>query len=243
VARLEKNDKPTEIKRNDIIMEVFQELKLKPKSTKDIDLLFEKISEKASRFDWTVKNDFVDNYRKNMAEKDKKVICLMSPKIQVQDNKDVQGYVWLGQWKSMLEVFNIVPVKSGSLSYSEYNEILKRLYDELIYPEIKTLNFEITYTKSNKSIDEIAGKEVAKALKLFSDLANKSTGNSHPMDSERWKYFVCLAHKTKSELNVEELVRWLKEEEGWLDEKAWGLGLDYEYSLDLLEYYDSNFSS
>jgi hypothetical protein len=224
-------------------MEVFQELKLKPASMKDIDVLFDRIREKSSKVDWVVRNDFVENYKNNMAERDKKIICLMSPKIHVSKNHDIQGYVWLGQWKELLEVFNIVPVKSGSLSYSEYNEILKQFFNELIFPELSNLNFQLTYTSPRKSIDEIAGKEVSKALISFSRLANKSTGNSHPMDSERWKRFVCLAHKLKSALNAEELVRWLKEEDDWSDEKAWELGIDFEYSLDLLSYYESNFSS
>ena len=224
-------------------MEVFQTLKLKPKSTEDIDNLFEKIRIKSSRLHWEVKNDFIDNYRKNMGDKDKKVLCIMSPKIHLNESKNIQGYVWLGEWKSQLEVFNIVPVKSGNLSYTEYNLILKRFYDELIFPEIRTLHFEITYTQPNKSIDNIGGLEVTKALKVFSSLANKSTGNSHPMDAERWKYFVCLAHKLNTELSVDELVRWLKEDENWSDEIAWKLGLDYEYSLDLLKYYDEDFNA
>ena len=105
------------------------------------------------------------------------------------------------------------------------------------------MEFEIVYTESEKSIEKLAGEEVASALKKFSVAANRTTGHSHPMDSERWKDFVCLAHRFRSELGVEELVRWLRDDEGWSDDKAWELGLDYEYSMDLLKYYDSNFST
>lgn len=223
-------------------MEVFQDLKLKPINPESIDLLFERIRKNVLNTDWKNKDDFVENYKKNLGDKDKKVICLMSPKISLSD-KEIQAYVWFGQWKSKLEVFNIVPVKSGNLSYSEYNEILKQFYELFISKEIGELKFELVYTESNKSIENLAGTEVAKALIKFSKIANKSTGHSHPMDSERWKYFICLAHRIDSELSVEELVRWLKDEENWTDEKAWELGLDYEYSMDLLKYYDSNFNT
>ncbi|MBB3186098.1 hypothetical protein [Microbacter margulisiae] len=222
-------------------MEVFQDLKLKPKNPESIDLLISRIREKANNSDWTVKNDFVENYRKNLGENEKKVICLMSPKIKISD-KEIQAYVWLGQWKSTLDVFNIVPIKTGSLSFSEYNYILQQFYKLFIEQEIEKLEFEIVYTESEKSIEKLAGEEVARALKKFSLAANKSTGHSRQMDSEKWKEFICLAHKLKSELGVEELVRWLKDDEGWSDDKAWDLGLDYEYSMDLLNYYDSNFS-
>jgi len=223
-------------------MEVFQDLKLKPNNPDSIDVLFERIRNKASKNGWIVKDDFIENYRKNLGEQDKKVICLQSPKINSVDS-EIEGYVWFGQWKSTIEVFNIVPVKTGILSYSDYNEILRQFYELFIKTEIVDLNFEIEYTKSNKSLEELAGQEVAKALKLFSLEANKTTGHSHPMDSERWKYFICLAHRVSNELGVEELVRWLKEEGDWTDDKAWELGLDYEYSMDLLKYYDENFNA
>jgi hypothetical protein len=223
-------------------MEVFQELKLKPTTPESIDLLFKKINEKSVSSGWVVKNDFVDNYKKNLGEQNKKVICVMSPKIFVS-NKEIQAYVWLGEWKTTLEVFNIVPVKTGSLSYSEYNNILKQFFDFFISPELNNLRFELIYTESNKTIEDLASSEVAKALKQFSGAANKTTGHSHPMDSERWLYFICLAHREKTNLDVEELVRWLKEEGDWEDSKAWELGLDYEYSMDLLKYYDTNFIS
>ncbi|RZJ99285.1 MAG: hypothetical protein EOO43_27045 [Flavobacterium sp.] len=188
-------------------------------------------------------DDFVTNYKKNMTE-DFYVICLMSPTIHLRNKFEIQGYVWFGQWGEYFEIFNIVPSKSGSLTYSEYNEILRLFYHQLLLPAVEQLNLEVELilTEPNKSIDSIAGREIADALKLFSDFANKSTGNSHPMDFDRWVYLVCLAHRKNSALNTDDLVRWLKEN-GWSEDTSWELGLEYEYSRNLLEYYDKNFNS
>ena len=82
-------------------MEVFQDLKLKPKNPESIGILISRIRDKANASTWTVKDDFVENYRKNLGENEKKVICLMSPKIRIS-NKEIQAYVWLGQWKNTM---------------------------------------------------------------------------------------------------------------------------------------------
>lgn len=221
-------------------MEVFQQLKIVTKTKNQIDEIFDFIIEGSQLKSWEIEYDFIANYKKNMIEKDKSVLCLLSPVISIND-KYIQGYLWFGEWKKNLEVFNIVPTQVGSLNYSEYNSILNKFYLDFIEPYNQLNKIEIIKTSDQLSLEDIAGKEVTNALKSFSYSANKSTGNSHPMDAERWNYFVCLAHKCNSSLTSDELVRWLEEEDGWNNEEAWDLGVDYEKSINLLKYYDENF--
>ncbi|GEM_PF-2820750 len=221
-------------------MEVFQKLVLNTNSKKEIESILKYIEENADIKDWKIKRDFISNYKKNMLNKDVEVLCLASPKINL-DNKFIEGYVWFGEWKENLEVFNIVPTNVGSLTYKEYNTILNEFYKDFIVPLNKISDIDIIKSSDTKTIEDIAGVEVANALKKFSLSANKSTGNSHPMDAERWNYFVCLSFKEGTKLSADDLARWLEEEDNWSNDLAWELSVEYEKSIDLLNYYNENF--
>jgi hypothetical protein len=69
-------------------------------------------------------------------------------------------------------------------------------------------------------------------------LANKSTGASHPKDKERWFEFLISAHRTSARLDADLLARWLSEAEGWPEDTAHALAIDYEFALGLLQKYD-----
>ena len=76
------------------------------------------------------------------------------------------------------------------------------------------------------------------ALKSFSNNANMST--LHPLDSERWRKFLLLAHKDKVDLDAQILTRWLVEEWRWPEDRAFDLAVEYEFARELLDDYDES---
>lgn len=134
-----------------------------------------------------------------------------------------------------LWVSNIVPTEESELSYDQYNFALMNFYEDIVLPAIEGTAITADLTSDQISIASIAGDEVEKALFHFSNLANKSTGSSHPFDRKRWLEFLVLAHEAKSELHSDVIIRSLVEL-GWSEEKAIELGIQFEFADDLLSY-------
>jgi hypothetical protein len=136
-----------------------------------------------------------------------------------------------------LYVSNIVP-SEHELSFDEYNALLEEFYCEVVKPKSEESGIETTLTSNTLRIDDILHEEVVKKLRAFSHGANKSTGNTHPNDFERWLDFVVTSYRLSSKLDYEMLYRWFVEEEGWYDDMADKLALQYYYSIELLNYYN-----
>jgi hypothetical protein len=60
------------------------------------------------------------------------------------------------------------------------------------------------------------------------------------MDRGRWFAFLFAAHRSRGSFDTHRLMRWLTEVEGWPDEQAQDLALQYEFALDLLDKYERN---
>lgn len=139
--------------------------------------------------------------------------------------------------KDRLYVSNIVPRDVSELSYDQYNQILDDFTDNCIAPANVKFDYLIEKTTENWRIEEHLSDMTYQALKSFSAGANRSTGTAHPMDRERWYEFICLLFQNSDELHSSDLIRWLSEEEGWPDEKATELGIEYEQQVGLLKHY------
>lgn len=133
-------------------------------------------------------------------------------------------------------VSNIVPASVSELSYDEYNEILEDFLESLVKPSIEGTVAEAEITSNEVSVRSVAGREVEAALVRFSKLANKSAGSSHPLDRQRWFEFLVLANQAHSNLNADLIIRALIEL-GWSEERAYELGLQFEFANDLLSYF------
>lgn len=149
------------------------------------------------------------------------------------------AFVWLTWEADAGEVSNIVPDKAGSLTYDQYNEIAKRFADEVLRPALSSIaSLRIDLGPVEEQIDDLLSKNTADALRAFSRSANKSTGAAHPNDAERWNAFLIRAHMEKSKLEPDTLHRWLEEDEGWKEEQANELAIQYEQGRELLRQYD-----
>ena len=89
-------------------------------------------------------------------------------------------------------VSNIVPSEKNELSFDQYNQALENFYRNILMPAIEGTEINANLTSNEISVGSVAGAEIEKALTSFSNLANKSTGSSHPRDKDRWFKFLIL---------------------------------------------------
>ena len=146
--------------------------------------------------------------------------------------------LWLWSQSDGYKVTNIVPKATGQLDYSEYNAILEDFEQQVASPAAQQAGFQIEMTSSRQSIEDWLPQKAAEALRLFSRAANKSTGSGHPLDQKRWFRFLIEAHSDNGQLDTRLLARWLVEVEGWDDDDANKLAIEYEFGLGLLSEYD-----
>ncbi|MGD6777715.1 type II toxin-antitoxin system PemK/MazF family toxin [Sutcliffiella horikoshii] len=140
------------------------------------------------------------------------------------------------------KVTNIIPIQKSNLDFLEYNNIVDNLYSYIIAPLITEYHFnlDVNITSGVLALEDLTNEEVAKKLTLFSRAANKSTGFSHPLDRERWLDFIYSSFKTDNIIDLDYLSRWFVEIEGWSNEIANDLVINYEYSINLLTYFIEN---
>jgi hypothetical protein len=141
-------------------------------------------------------------------------------------------------WRNadLYEVSNIVPLASGELGRGGYNTVLNDFIARIARPAATAAGLSVELTGSAQTLDDWTTPEVARALRLFSHLANKSTGSSHPLDKERWFDFIAKAHATTDPLSTSQLMRWLVEVEEWGEDEASDLVIEYEFGLGLLDF-------
>lgn len=181
--------------------------------------------------------------RKDLTEKaskaygyDRQLMCIESPDIDFKE-KNIKGVLWLWLGNSSVEIFNIVPLIGNHLEFSEYNYILESFHKSIVEQLSATYSLKIEISKPFFDIADVATTESIDALKSFSESANKSTGHTHPCDFRRWCEFVISSYRAEKHIGVSDLMNWLIEN-GWADDMANELALDYEYSLDLLDQYE-----
>ncbi|MBO6573163.1 MAG: hypothetical protein JJ958_12060 [Balneola sp.] len=199
-------------------------------------IFLEDLSDLIKRSDWKQRQDFVDNYKKNTFGQDKNILCVETPEYSFKD-KTIKGAVWIWDYNAFLEVFNIIPLIGNSLTYDQYNFLINEFNDKFIINLAAKYNGNVKISDPEKKLINTIGEDAYKALESFSHSANKTTGNTHPFDFKRWCDFIFIIFRKKIELNVDELIVWL-EENGWDSDMANRLGLEFEYSLNLLENYE-----
>lgn len=139
-----------------------------------------------------------------------------------------------------LYVPNVVPAKDGQFTHTQYNGILEEFAESVIRPVARHGGYKIEMTAGRQTMTDWASPEVARKLAVFSSLANKSSGASHPLDQKRWFDFIVSAHRAGADIGVDRLARWLHEVEGWDMDSAHRLAGDFEHSLSLLQFADEH---
>ncbi|ELI6430219.1 hypothetical protein RRM58_005579 [Vibrio harveyi] len=153
-------------------------------------------------------------------------------------NDGLDSKLWLvSSNENQLRVSNIVPTEVRELDIASYNKILGEFFDLGVEKLAKRMGITIELTSDQYDLEDLIDQQTAKSLRLFSGNANKSTGNSHPCDKERWFEFIIFSHKGQKKLSPEELQVFLAYD-GWTEDFAFDLACDYESSLNLLTFYE-----
>lgn len=135
------------------------------------------------------------------------------------------------------KVANVVPTECHSLGETGYNDVLNDFVTKVVQPA-QDEGVSLELTKRWQTMTDWTSEEAANALHLFSVMANKSTGSSHPMDGERWRNFLIADHRAQGCLSSHNLYRWLVEVEDWPMDEARVLINDRDKAVELLEQYD-----
>jgi hypothetical protein len=214
-------------------MELFQDLtiKLNPNYPGFQQTLLELVEQSSV---WKIRKDYQEAFLQRGLLKDRTVICIETP-VLGYGGKDLQAIIWTYDYGTWLQTFNIIPSNSNRLSKEEYNFILNEFVRVFINRTAADYHAEVILTKPVMDVIDYVDQDVYDALVLFSEMANKSTGHSHPMDEKRWCEFILVSAAKKRRLSVDYLEGWLVDH-GWSSDMANELGLDYEYGLTLLDY-------
>ena len=153
------------------------------------------------------------------------------------DLKPATLFLYQGSAETEVTVANIVP-RGSSLSEEEYNEIVRRFYDDLVAESLDHYRLSAEMTSDEVSAADVLSADNVTRLKRFSLMANKSTGSSHPNDQDRWFSFIG-ATFSDDEVLEGSLLRGLLVEQGWSDERAAQLASEYEFGVALLRAYTS----
>jgi hypothetical protein len=148
-----------------------------------------------------------------------------------------EAAVWLFWGDEKGEVTNITPVTVDELTLEQYNGLATRFADEVLRPAAVGIDVQIALGPASETIEDLTTPRVASALRTFSVCANKATGASHPLDAERWREFLTLAHIDRVRLDANDLGEWLVEQK-WDDRVASKLVIQYEAARALLATYD-----
>lgn len=130
---------------------------------------------------------------------------------------------------------NIIPLQIREISIDEYNKLLEDFKSSLVNPAIDNTPIQVELTASEISLEDVIGKEATDTLKRFSALANKATGNSHPLDKERWFEFLITAQKSEKKPSFE-LLKTTLMEQGWSEEFSDELAFEFENGKELLDF-------
>ena len=145
--------------------------------------------------------------------------------------------LYFDEEKNKYSIVNIVPINKNKLSIEEYNEILDKFY-EFFRNSVCKEDFIIDFSKSGTvSKRDLMCDKTVSTLDAFSNLANKATGSSHPLDRDRWYSFILQAFNSKDYFNLlpDHLENLLIEDYKWSENKAAELVNEFEFAIGLLE--------
>lgn len=185
---------------------------------------------------WKLRDDLKKRGEDSSLMSNRDVMCVETPEIEFE-GRTIKAVMWMWMYENGFEVFNIIPLIGNHLSCREYNFILDQFRQSVIEPLGLNFHLKVEVSKPYLDMVDIIGKDGMDKLARFSRTSNRSTGHSHPMDFNKWCDFVFFIYDNKIELSSDDLMHWLLED-GWTEDKAHELSLDYEYSIDMLGHYE-----
>ncbi len=139
--------------------------------------------------------------------------------------------VWLSKNGKQFYVANIIPQTKPQLSIEEYNQIIELFVNQVLSQS----NLEYTVSKAEVKLQDLLSEESCRNFWAFSRTANKSTGRTHPNDEKKWLDFIYATLRHGEHLAAEDL-RIFLQEEGWDEQTAWELSVDYQYGYEAMNH-------
>ncbi|SEN38917.1 hypothetical protein [Nitrosomonas marina] len=130
---------------------------------------------------------------------------------------------------------NVVPLKLRELTTDQYNRVLTDFVELVLKPALEGTSTTFEISNDEIFLQNVVGESAARALDTFSSCANKSTGSSHPSDQKRWFEFLVKVSRSGNQLPTDLLIHALLEQ-GWSDDYAHKLAIEFEFAQDLLAY-------
>ena len=216
-------------------MEIFKNLEIEggPNSLKKCMNIIEKSIGNGWVRDKKKEKDYFGGIGKS--DSPKELFCIKCPR----SDKYPISTIWLFRDEDYIKIGNIIPSEEGrrDLSRKEYNHILDDFYNKFVKNAVDFTGVSIVKKGGELELEKLIGHSVAKALTMFSDCANKSTGSHYPCDERRWLEFLILAHLNDSNISTTYLREWL-EGNKWYNRVASDLVCEYEFARGLLRKYD-----
>lgn len=155
--------------------------------------------------------------------------------VRSQTTEEPSARLWIAMREpGVLHVSNVTPIGRNKLSYDEYNLIVERFYERFARDAAAECGVTVTLGPSRMELSEELPDSVFRALRNFSDAANRSLGSTHPQDAPRWQHFIIESHEADVDLPASTLERWFIEDAGWSEDVARDLANEYEFGRSLL---------
>jgi hypothetical protein len=152
---------------------------------------------------------------------------------------DATAVLVMTHHRRALRVNNIVP-SGDRLSTGKYNSILTEFHLRFVHPVASSLGLHTELSRDELRADEVFGSKGMKLLKAFSLLANKSA--LHSFDEERWFRFLICLHQRPRHPYENAFLRTFLIGDGWPQERADELVSQCEFTRDLLQLYDCEYT-
>jgi hypothetical protein len=161
----------------------------------------------------------------------RKVYCFTAPK---RPRRPAATIFLVDSGPGKMYVANAVPQEKHQLSRSEYNSLLEEFFRQFVEPAATRTGVKAELTEPSADLERWLSPDAAEKLRRFSTSANKNTGSSHPSDRDLWYDFLVAAEE--SSFSASMLERWLVEVDGWSEEMAGELAIEYEFGRGLLTF-------
>ncbi|MEO2004796.1 MAG: hypothetical protein ABGY41_11925, partial [Candidatus Poribacteria bacterium] len=150
--------------------------------------------------------------------------------------RDAATLYMMGKEAQSLHVTNIVPAANVALERHGYNRILLEFCDNFARPAAEGLGLALHLTDDSYRVEDHISTTTYDELRGFSEYANR--GVPHPLDMERWRRVLISLHAEGWPVDSGTIERWLVEDQGWPEGRAWELRLEVSHARDLLQDYD-----
>lgn len=179
-----------------------------------------------------------EEYAQNIFVNDNQVACFRTTQKKHFDSK-----IWIVANNAKFRITNIVSNTISELGIARYNQVMHDFFYDFVSKSLDE-RYKVYYSGEIIEMNGLISKAAYDALIKWESVCNKSNPIGHPSDEKLWFEFIKQIVKNGDKLTASDLEKWLIEDKKWsfpfLNEEISKLISYYEYSIDLLNYYDNS---